>query len=140
MTKHKQVKTKFGFMVDEQLLEIIESLNNTGFVTCNSCQKNKDGYTWIVFKFTKDSSGKELIEYFQYNNRLSEYFIQSKDVWTLAVNNKGLTRLDRVKWLIYTKELCELVFHNSICMVTLYFCTADIPIVKEMLKEADKLI
>ena len=46
--KHPQVLTKFGFPVDEKLVDLIETFTGLGIHTSNSCQ-DKNGIAWISF-------------------------------------------------------------------------------------------
>lgn len=49
---HKQVKTKYGFYVDEKMVKIVEILNDIpGVVTIESCQRFGNGNAWVCFKF-----------------------------------------------------------------------------------------
>jgi hypothetical protein len=61
---HKQVKTKYGFYVDEKMVKIIEILNDIpGLVTIESCQElhGEENNAWVCFKFGK--SYKDLCDF-----------------------------------------------------------------------------
>jgi len=68
---HKQVETKFGFFVDEEIKDLIELLNDNAFYTNNSCQEQEhcNHETWICFnenianKFMKKIFKLDLILY-----------------------------------------------------------------------------
>jgi len=59
---HKQVKTKYGFRVDEKMVKIVEILNDIpGVVTIESCQEYKAGNAWVCFRFGE--SFKDLCDF-----------------------------------------------------------------------------
>lgn len=47
---HKQVESKHGFLVDEELVGLVDLLNSAKLFTNNSCQENKPGIAWISFR------------------------------------------------------------------------------------------
>lgn len=67
ISKHKQVESKYGFLVDENLINIINKLNEFEYKTTNSCQNNF-GKIWIEFE--KNSYLKLINE----NNIIRNFF------------------------------------------------------------------
>ena len=74
---HKQVITKFGFLVDEKLKDIIELLNDNNYYTVNSCQNQEhlNNVTWICFD--ADVVNDFMIKIFAKNIELYDYLSYS---------------------------------------------------------------
>ena len=74
-SEHKQVMSDFNFYVDEEMKDVIDTLNHFGFETNNSCQhQSNNDCAWICFDSHDEvlnlmalisRESRELFEYLQ---------------------------------------------------------------------------
>ena len=80
--KHKQIITKGGFPVDEQLVKLIEFLNDNNVMTLNSCQDNTKKRAWIQVSDQDDL--KTLLMMAKLNDcELEDVFLDEKH-WSMC--------------------------------------------------------
>ena len=73
---NKQVKTKYGFYVDERMVKIVEILNDIpGVITIESCQEFRNGNGWICFVFGESFKDLCNIPYDKIYLRMNEKFV-----------------------------------------------------------------
>lgn len=81
---HKQVMTRYGFTVDEKLVDIIVLLNDKGYLTENSCQDQEHlGHkTWI--QFSDHDEVKQLLRLIRTMDREFYEFMAHEAEWTIC--------------------------------------------------------
>lgn len=126
MANHKQVKTKFGFSVDEEMVDIINTLRENNIFTNNSCQKQMNtviyNKTWICFDGIYDV--KRLLDMCEINMEFYEYLYRQD--WTVVFDQDNfedyITNVDSYNYSLrfpyedlsyFTSKLVEIMKNYS---------------------------
>jgi hypothetical protein len=125
MTDHKQVETNYGFLVDEEMVNIINTLMENNIFTNNSCQeqtntarKQYNNKAWICFDGIYDV--KRLLVMCEINKEFHEY-LHNQD-WDIVLDPDNfedyITNVDSYNYSLrfpyedihyFTNELIEIM-------------------------------